>query len=121
MLTLLLCFINKLNLLLSLLYNCLSIPLAAGVFYPMIHARIPPTIAAIAMALSSISVVGSSLALRFYRAPRVVAQEAPSTGRPRATGRMTTVVDNEDLMEPLMQQEPTERTANLNLLEEGEE
>jgi hypothetical protein len=110
-----------LNLLLSLLYNCLSIPFAAGVFYPLIHARIPPTVAAIAMALSSISVVGSSLALRFYRAPQVVAQEAPSTGRPRATGRRTTVVENEDLMEPLMQQGPTYGTANLSQLEEGQE
>lgn len=62
----------QLNFLWSLLYNCLSIPLAAGVFYPMIHTRLPPTVAALAMALSSLSVVASSLALHLYRPPKIV-------------------------------------------------
>ena len=57
------------NLLWSLLYNCLGIPIAAGVFYPVIHTRLPPAIAALAMALSSISVVSSSLSLRLYKPP----------------------------------------------------
>jgi len=57
------------NLLWSLLYNCLGIPIAAGVFYPVVHTRLPPTVAAIAMALSSISVVLSSLSLRLYEPP----------------------------------------------------
>jgi hypothetical protein len=55
----------------SLLYNCLGIPVAAGVFYPLVHTRLPPTVAAIAMAFSSISVVLSSLSLRLYRPPNV--------------------------------------------------
>jgi hypothetical protein len=59
------------NLLLSLVYNCLGIPIAAGVFYPFVHTRLPPTVAALAMALSSVSVVLSSLTLRFYRPPNV--------------------------------------------------
>jgi P-type Cu+ transporter len=55
----------------SMIYNILSIPLAAGVFFPIFHTRLPPTIAAIAMALSSVSVVFSSLALRLYKPPDV--------------------------------------------------
>ena len=62
---------KQLNFIWSLLYNCLSIPLAAGVFYPMFHTRLPPTVAALAMALSSLSVVASSLALHLYRPPKV--------------------------------------------------
>jgi Cu+-exporting ATPase len=55
----------------SLLYNILGIPIAAGVFYPLIHTRLPPTLAALAMALSSFSVVMNSLALRLYRPPKI--------------------------------------------------
>jgi hypothetical protein len=65
------------NLLWSLLYNCLSIPVAAGAFFPLIHTRLPPTVAALAMALSSVSVVFSSLALRLYRPPDIT--PTPST------------------------------------------
>jgi magnesium-transporting ATPase (P-type) len=53
----------------SLMYNCLGIPIAAGALYPLTHIRLPPPVAAIAMALSSISVVLSSMALRLYRPP----------------------------------------------------
>ena len=63
----------QMNLLFSMMYNLLSIPLAAGLFFPIFHTRLPPTVAAIAMALSSISVVCSSLALRWYKPPDVVA------------------------------------------------
>ena len=110
----------KLNLLLSLLYNSLSIPLAAGVFYPFIHARLPPTVAAIAMALSSISVVGSSLALRLYRAPEIGVQDPQNRrrsswfNRQRADG-----IDNDDLNEPLLPHTPTEPTSNLSRMQEG--
>jgi magnesium-transporting ATPase (P-type) len=61
----------QLNLFFSLVYNCLGIPVAAGVFYPFIRSRLPPTLAAVAMALSSLSVVSSSLALRLYVPPDV--------------------------------------------------
>merc|ERR1711862_598017 len=63
-------------------YNILGIPLAAGVLYPIFHTRIPPTLAAVAMALSSVSVVFSSLALRLYKPPNIgSAKSSSSRGR----------------------------------------
>jgi hypothetical protein len=72
----------QLNLLFSMVYNILSIPLAAGVFFPLFHSRLPPTAAALAMSLSSVSVVFSSLALRLYKPPDVAMYES-SLGRRR--------------------------------------
>eukprot|EP00928_Gymnodinium_smaydae_P035064 TRINITY_DN24735_c0_g1_i3.p1 TRINITY_DN24735_c0_g1~~TRINITY_DN24735_c0_g1_i3.p1 ORF type:complete len:579 (+),score=73.15 TRINITY_DN24735_c0_g1_i3:205-1941(+) len=57
------------NLFWALGYNTLGIPLAAGLFYPLIQTMLPPTVAGIAMAMSSVSVVTSSLMLRFYKPP----------------------------------------------------
>ena len=68
------------NFLWSLVYNCLGIPVAAGLFFPIFHTRLPPTVAALAMALSSVSVVFSSLALRLYRPPVVLSR--PNTTTP---------------------------------------
>ncbi|KAK3939058.1 copper-exporting ATPase [Diplogelasinospora grovesii] len=52
----------------ALIYNVIAIPVAAGAFYPIVsngsHVRLDPVWASLAMALSSISVVLSSLALR---------------------------------------------------------
>jgi hypothetical protein len=59
------------NLVFSLIYNCLGIPVAAGVFYPIVQVRLPPTLAAVCMALSSVSVVASSLLLKLYKQPQV--------------------------------------------------
>jgi uncharacterized membrane protein YgcG len=55
----------------SLGFNCLGIPVAAGVIYPATQQRLPPEVAGLAMALSSVSVVVSSLLLRRYRPPTV--------------------------------------------------
>ena len=71
----------------SLLYNCLGIPVAAGVFYPLVHVRLPPTLAAMAMALSSISVVLSSLTLRWYRPPEIEVLSASRQRRRRERTR----------------------------------
>jgi heavy metal translocating P-type ATPase len=48
-------------------YNLALIPLATGMFIPMLGLRVPPPLAAAAMALSSISVVTNSLLLRTRR------------------------------------------------------
>ena len=52
------------NLLLSFVYNVAGIPLAAGVLYPCFCVLLSPVVAAAAMALSSVSVIGNALRLR---------------------------------------------------------
>mmetsp|Transcript_8810 Transcript_8810/g.14251 ORF Transcript_8810/g.14251 Transcript_8810/m.14251 type:complete len:325 (-) Transcript_8810:104-1078(-) len=59
----------RLNFLWALGYNSLAIPVAAGIFYPMTHTALPPFVAAFAMALSSVSVLTSSLSLNRYKPP----------------------------------------------------
>ncbi|KAJ5085342.1 hypothetical protein N7532_010113 [Penicillium argentinense] len=52
----------------ALIYNCIAVPVAAGVFYPIVsngkHVRLDPVWASLAMALSSVSVICSSLLMR---------------------------------------------------------
>jgi len=48
-------------------YNLLGIPLAAGVLYPAFHVLLSPWVAAAAMALSSVCVLGNSLRLRRWQ------------------------------------------------------
>ena len=52
------------NLFFAFVYNAAGVPIAAGVLYPMFGVLLSPIIAAAAMALSSVSVVGNALRLR---------------------------------------------------------
>jgi Cu+-exporting ATPase len=55
------------NLFFAFVYNAVGVPLAAGLLYPMLGVMLSPMVAALAMSLSSVSVVGNALRLR--RAP----------------------------------------------------
>ena len=57
----------EMNLFFSLGYNALGIPIAAGLLYPFVKVRLPPEVAGLAMALSSVSVVTSSLMLKRFK------------------------------------------------------
>jgi P-type Cu+ transporter len=52
------------NLFFAFVYNALGVPVAAGVLYPFVGLLLNPIIAAAAMSLSSVSVIGNSLRLR---------------------------------------------------------
>jgi Cu+-exporting ATPase len=52
------------NLFFAFIYNSAGVPIAAGVLYPLFGLLLSPIIAAAAMALSSVSVVGNALRLR---------------------------------------------------------
>jgi Cu+-exporting ATPase len=55
------------NLALAFVYNVAGIPIAAGVLYPSFGLLLSPIVAALAMALSSVSVIGNALRLRAAR------------------------------------------------------
>jgi Cu+-exporting ATPase len=57
----------KQNLFFAFAYNALGVPVAAGVLYPFFGALLSPMIAAAAMSLSSVSVIGNALRLRGMR------------------------------------------------------
>jgi Cu+-exporting ATPase len=52
------------NLFFAFVYNALGVPIAAGILYPALGLLLSPMIAAAAMSLSSVSVIGNSLRLR---------------------------------------------------------
>jgi Cu+-exporting ATPase len=52
------------NLFFAFVYNAVGVPLAAGALYPWLGVTLSPMVAALAMSLSSVSVVGNALRLR---------------------------------------------------------
>lgn len=65
----------KWNYVWALGYNLVMVPIAAGCLYPMFQFQLPPWIAGGCMALSSVSVVASSLLLRTYTRPTRVLRD----------------------------------------------
>lgn len=60
----------KMNLMWACLYNVIGLPFAMGLFLPFGGFMLPPMAAGAAMAASSVSVVVSSLLLKFWKRPR---------------------------------------------------
>ena len=57
----------QINFFFAFLYNTILIPVAMGIFFPLKGFKLDPMFAAAAMAMSSISVVSSSLLLKTYK------------------------------------------------------
>jgi Cu+-exporting ATPase len=55
------------NLFFAFVYNAVGIPVASGVLYPAFGILLSPVVAALAMSLSSVSVIGNALRLRGLR------------------------------------------------------
>ncbi|HQT80392.1 MAG TPA: HAD-IC family P-type ATPase, partial [Rhodopila sp.] len=55
------------NLVFAFAYNAIGIPVAAGVLYPFFGILLSPVVAALAMSLSSVSVIGNALRLKVAR------------------------------------------------------
>jgi Cu+-exporting ATPase len=57
----------KQNLFFAFVYNSAGVPIAAGILYPVFGLLLSPMLAAAAMSLSSVSVIGNALRLRRFR------------------------------------------------------
>lgn len=79
-------------------FQYVAVPIAAGVLYPATLTALPPYVAGLAMALSSVSVVCSSLLLKLYRKPRVKKSEI-------ATAKDKAKIANENELEEVVLEE----------------
>ena len=79
------------NLAFAFLYNAIGVPIAAGVLYPVFGLLLSPMIAALAMSLSSVSVVGNALRLTKTRLPEDASPREPGTSAVSPQARSTGV------------------------------
>jgi heavy metal translocating P-type ATPase len=73
------------NLFWALIYNCIGIPLAAGVFFTWLGWQLNPMFAAAAMSLSSVCVVLNALRLKLFRPDRKQEKQIPTQQPPTIT------------------------------------
>ena len=92
----------KENLFWAFIYNCIGIPLAAGVFWIPFALKLSPMFGAVAMSLSSVCVVSNALRLKFFRplhaeinpqTPAVSMAETTDTRKDESTMEKTIVIE----------------------------
>ena len=105
-------------------YNVIGIPIAAGVLYPSFGILLNPALAGLAMALSSVSVVGNALTLGFYRRKLLAERERRAQSRPldaAAPAALHTVIEQRAASHPHQSQEKSAMDQKLECARCGHE
>ncbi len=96
----------KMNLFWAFFYNCLGIPLAAGLFFPLWGLKLTPMIGSAAMSLSSVCVVTNALRLKLFKSKLIKAQKQNSDNKessqhtPKGFDNMEKIINVEGMMCP---------------------
>lgn len=107
----------KENLFWAFFYNCIGIPLAAGVLYPAFQIRLNPMFGAAAMSLSSIFVVGNALRLRGFKSGFTpLKKEAPEVTRTEQETTQAAVEGEQCILEAPAEQNSKEEKERTNTM-----